>query len=179
VKHDLAKDRPSRELLEKLIDERGVESVMSTKSPTYKARVLDASKLTKKQAIDLMLEEPNLIRRPLVLGKGKPILGYQPAEYDRFSKMIPPAGMAIAAITVMLWILWSDTLRAKKPSPILYAMRVALYLIVAGVLILNLYRYPWLFLGATKVLTIVAAVIGILGAGYFAMRLVRRPHLRK
>jgi arsenate reductase len=86
VKHDLAKDRPSRELLEKLIDERGVESVISTKSPTYKARGLDASKLTKKQAIDLMLEEPNLIRRPLVLGKGKPILGYQPAEYDRFSK---------------------------------------------------------------------------------------------
>jgi len=54
-------------------------------------------------------------------------------------------------------------------------MRIALYLIVAGVLILNMVRYPWLFLGATKVLTIVAAVIGILGAGYFAMRLVRRP----
>jgi len=88
--------------------------------------------------------------------------------------MIPPAGMAIAAITVMLWILWSDTLRARKPTPILYAMRVALYLIVAGVLILNMFRYPWLFLGPTKVLTIVAAVIGILGGGYFAMRLVRR-----
>ena len=42
--------------------------------------------MTKRQAIDLMMEEPNLIRRPLVLGKGKPILGYQPAEYDRFSK---------------------------------------------------------------------------------------------
>lgn len=88
--------------------------------------------------------------------------------------MIPPAGMAIAAITVMLWILWSDTLRAKKPSPILYAMRVALYLIVAGVLILNMFRYPWLFRGATKVLTIAAAVIGVAGAGYFAVRLVRR-----
>lgn len=88
--------------------------------------------------------------------------------------MIPPAGMAIAAITVMLWILWSDTLRARKPSPILYAMRVALYLIVAGVLILNMFRYPWLFLGATKVLTIIAAAIGILGAVYFASRLVRR-----
>jgi hypothetical protein len=89
--------------------------------------------------------------------------------------MIPPAGMAIAAITVMLWILWSDTVRArKKPTPILYAMRVALYLIVAGVLILNMARYPWLFLGATKILALVAAVIGILGAAYFAMRLVRR-----
>lgn len=92
--------------------------------------------------------------------------------------MIPPAGMAIAAITVMLWILWSDTLRAKKPSPILYAMRIALYLIVAGVLILNMVRYPWLFLGTTKVLAIVAAVIGVLGAGYFAVRLVRRGQSR-
>lgn len=92
--------------------------------------------------------------------------------------MIPPAGVAIAAITVMLWILWSDTLRAKKPSPILYAMRVALYLIVAGVLILNMVRYPWMFLGATKVLTIIAAVIGVLGGGYFAVRLVRRGNLR-
>ena len=88
--------------------------------------------------------------------------------------MIPPAGMAIASITVMLWILWSDTLRARKPYPVLYAMRVALYLIVAGVLILNMYRYPWLFLGATKVLALVAVVIGILGAAYFAVRLVRR-----
>jgi len=88
--------------------------------------------------------------------------------------MIPPAGMAIASITVMLWILWSDTLRARKPSPVLYAMRVALYLIVAGVLILNMYRYPWLFLGATKVLALVAVVIGILGAAYFAVPLVRR-----
>jgi FlaA1/EpsC-like NDP-sugar epimerase len=87
--------------------------------------------------------------------------------------MIPPAGMAIASITVMLWILWSDTVRARKPAPILYAMRIALYLIVAGVLILNMYRYPWLFLGATKVLALIAAVIGVLGAAYFAVRLVR------
>ena len=88
--------------------------------------------------------------------------------------MISPAGMAIAAITLMLWILWSDTLRARKPTPILHAARIALYLIVAGVLILNMVRYPWLFLGTTKVITIVAAVIGVLGAGYFATRLVRR-----
>lgn len=92
--------------------------------------------------------------------------------------MISPAGMAIAAITVMLWILWSDALRARKPSPILYAVRVAVYLIVAGVLLLNMFRYPWLFLGPTKVLTVSAAVIGILGAGYFAFRLVRKGDFR-
>lgn len=40
------------------------------------------TKLTKAKAIDLMLEEPNLMRRPLVLSKGKAIFGYAPQEYD-------------------------------------------------------------------------------------------------
>lgn len=88
--------------------------------------------------------------------------------------MIPPAGMAIAAITVMLWILWSDTLRARRPSQILYTMRIGLYLVVSGVMILNLVRYPYLFHGTTRVLAIVAAAIGVIGAAYFARRLVRR-----
>jgi hypothetical protein len=87
--------------------------------------------------------------------------------------MIPPAGMAIAAITVMLWILWSDTLRGRR-TPVLYAVRVALYLIVSGVLVVNMVRYPRLFDGTTRVLTIVAAAIGLLGAAYFGRRLVRR-----
>ena len=51
--------------------------------------------------------------------------------------MMNPAVMVIAAITVMLWILWSDTVRARRPSPILYAMRIALYLIVSGILVLK------------------------------------------
>ena len=29
---------------------------------------------------------------------------------------IPPAGMAIAALTVMLWILWSDSVRSRRSS---------------------------------------------------------------
>jgi arsenate reductase-like glutaredoxin family protein len=33
--------------------------------------------------IDLIEEEPNLIRRPVVLVKGKPVFGYAPDEYDR------------------------------------------------------------------------------------------------
>ncbi|HVS32147.1 MAG TPA: hypothetical protein VMS98_11905 [Thermoanaerobaculia bacterium] len=82
--------------------------------------------------------------------------------------------MAIAAITVMLWILWSDTLRARKPSPLLYAVRIALYLIISGILILNMVRYPVLFGGSTRILVILAVAIGLLGAGYFGRRLVRR-----
>ena len=88
--------------------------------------------------------------------------------------MIPPAGFAIATITVMLWIMWSDTLRARKPSPILYTVRIALFLIVSGVLIHNLIRFPDVFNGSARALTIVAVIVGLVGAGYFARRLTAR-----
>jgi len=88
--------------------------------------------------------------------------------------MMNPATMALAAMTVMLWILWSDTIRARRPSPILYAMRVALYLIVSGILILNLVRYPTLYGSAARAMTIVTVAVGVFGAGYFARRLVLR-----
>ena len=88
--------------------------------------------------------------------------------------MMSPAGMAIAAITVMLWILWSDTIRSRRPSQVLYTLRIALYLIVSGIFILNMVRYPALFAGFARVLAIAAAAIGVVGAFYFGRRLVRR-----
>ena len=59
-----------------------VPSLFSTRSPAYKARNLGARTLTKSEAIDLMLEDPNLMRRPLVLKGKKAILGYAPQEYE-------------------------------------------------------------------------------------------------
>jgi len=88
--------------------------------------------------------------------------------------MIPPAGMAIAALTVMLWILWSDTLRSRRPTPLLYGLRVLLYLTMAVVLVTNRYRFPWLFSTSSTVLVAVAAMVGLFGAFYFGRRLVRR-----
>jgi hypothetical protein len=88
--------------------------------------------------------------------------------------MMSPAGMALAAITVMLWLLWSDSLRARKPTPILYAVRIALFLITSGVLLLNIIRYPDVFAGSARVLAVLAVLVGIIGAAYFARRLVKR-----
>jgi len=88
--------------------------------------------------------------------------------------MMTPAGMAIAALTVMLWILWSDTLRARRPSAILYTIRIGLYLVVSGILILNMVRYPHYFAGSVRVLVLITVAVGLLGAGYFARRLVLR-----
>lgn len=56
--------------------------MISTRSPAFKARGLDAKKLSKSEAVRLMLEDVNLIRRPLVLKGKKAVFGYAPAEYD-------------------------------------------------------------------------------------------------
>lgn len=85
--------------------------------------------------------------------------------------IMSPSGMALTAITVMLWLLWSDSVRAHKPTPVLYAIRIALFLIVSGVLVLNLVRYPDLFPGTARVVALVAVVIGIVGAVYFSRKL--------
>ncbi len=46
--------------------------VVSTKSPAYKKLGLDASKLSEDQLLALMVQEPRLLRRPLIVMDGKP-----------------------------------------------------------------------------------------------------------
>lgn len=82
--------------------------------------------------------------------------------------------MALAALTVMLWILWSDTIRRRPSSPVLYAVRIALFLIVSGILILNMLRYPYLFSSGARAIAVLAIATGFFGAAYFASKLVRR-----
>ena len=82
--------------------------------------------------------------------------------------------MAIAALTVMLWILWSDTVRRRRPAPVLYAVRIALYLTCASLLVMNRLRYPGLFSTSASVLIALTVLVGLGGAFYFGWRLVRR-----
>ena len=82
VKHDLAKEPPSRALLEKLVDADRVEDFLNKRSPAYKERNLAARHLSKAQAIELMLEEPNLIRRPIIISGSRSVFGFQRDIYD-------------------------------------------------------------------------------------------------
>ena len=85
-KHDLVKEPPSRELLERLVDESRLDDFLNKRSPAYKDRHLGGRKLTKKQAIDLMLEDPNLIRRPIVVRDPKhAVFGYDAEAYDKLT----------------------------------------------------------------------------------------------
>jgi len=88
--------------------------------------------------------------------------------------MLTPSSMAIACLTVMLWLIWSDTARAHRPAPILYAIRVALFIIVSGVMVVNLVRYPHHFASGARPLAFAVVALGLFGAYYFARKLARR-----
>ena len=88
--------------------------------------------------------------------------------------MMTPSAMAIACITVMLWLIWSDTTRAHRPAPVLYAIRVALFIIVSGVMVVNMVRYPEHFASGARLLAVVVIAVGVFGAYYFARKLARR-----
>ncbi len=82
-KRDMAKDAPARDLLARLIDDDHPEEFLNQRSPAYKERNLGGRTLTKAQVIELMMEDPNLIRRPVVVrGPKRAIFGFDQAEYD-------------------------------------------------------------------------------------------------
>ena len=53
---------------------------MSTRSPVFKQRPLPRSK---KEAIDLMMEQPNLIRRPILVQGSKVVFGFDKDAYPK------------------------------------------------------------------------------------------------
>jgi arsenate reductase-like glutaredoxin family protein len=75
---DINKAPPNREFLEKHIDAERFLDFVSTRSPVFKQRPLPKSK---KEAIALMLENPNLIRRPIVIKGSKVIFGFDKEQY--------------------------------------------------------------------------------------------------
>jgi arsenate reductase len=77
---DINKEPPSREFLEKHIEADHFLDYVSTRSPVWKERPLPKSK---KEAIDLMVENPNLIRRPIVIKGSKVIFGFDKDAYER------------------------------------------------------------------------------------------------
>jgi arsenate reductase-like glutaredoxin family protein len=53
---------------------------VSKRSPVFKRRPLPKSK---KEAIDLMLEQPNLIRRPVLVKGGRVTFGFDKQAYSK------------------------------------------------------------------------------------------------
>ena len=66
LERDFFINRFTREELVDLFENHSVFDFLSTKSPSFKKFQIDLEKLSVEGAIDLMLDEPRLIRRPLL-----------------------------------------------------------------------------------------------------------------
>ena len=77
---DINKTPPSREFLERHIDESRFLDFVSTRSPVFKERPLPTSKA---DAIDLMEEQPNLIKRPILINGPDVTFGFDKAAYEK------------------------------------------------------------------------------------------------
>ncbi len=77
---DINKEPPTRAFLEKHIDAGRFLDFVSTRSPVFKERPLPTSK---KEAIALMMENPNLIRRPIVIKGSTVIFGFDKEQYGK------------------------------------------------------------------------------------------------
>jgi arsenate reductase-like glutaredoxin family protein len=80
---DINKEPPSREFLERQVPNDSFAEFLSRRSPVFKERPLPASK---REAIDLMLEQPNLIKRPILVRGSKAIFGFDKDQYTAFVK---------------------------------------------------------------------------------------------
>jgi arsenate reductase-like glutaredoxin family protein len=80
TERDINKDPPDRAFLERHVDETRFLDFVSTRSPVFKQRPLPRSK---REASDLMLSQPNLIRRPVLVRGSRAIFGFDKEEYSK------------------------------------------------------------------------------------------------
>jgi arsenate reductase/regulatory protein spx len=81
-KREFFKDRFTPDELRSLLNTVGLKpsDVLSTRSRVYKERNLAEADLTEDQILDLMVEEPTLLRRPIVVNGDRVIVGYNEAK---------------------------------------------------------------------------------------------------
>jgi arsenate reductase-like glutaredoxin family protein len=77
---DINKEPPARDFLERHVEAERFLDFVSTRSPVFKERPLPKSK---KEAIDLMIKNPNLIRRPILVKGSKVVFGFNKEQYAR------------------------------------------------------------------------------------------------
>ena len=76
---DINKNPPDRAFLERHVDEEHFLDFVSKRSPVFKTRPLPKSK---KEAIDLMLAQPNLIKRPVLVRGTQAVFGFDKERYQ-------------------------------------------------------------------------------------------------
>jgi arsenate reductase-like glutaredoxin family protein len=60
--------------------------VLSTKSPSFRDMGLDVDTLSDEEILELIVQEPRLMKRPLIVMDGKPLMYKSPEQLVRWTK---------------------------------------------------------------------------------------------
>jgi Spx/MgsR family transcriptional regulator len=82
----LDKQKLSKAELDELIGERDHTQFLSSRNELYRTRKMKDHPPTRAEAIRLMAEEPNLIRRPVAMRGKRIVLGYDEEAYKELVK---------------------------------------------------------------------------------------------
>jgi arsenate reductase len=80
---DLDKQRLSSSEIEELIGDRDYIPFLNPRNDLYRKLNMREKPPSRRKAIDLMAENPNLIRRPVVRSGKRILTGFDPAEYEK------------------------------------------------------------------------------------------------
>ena len=80
---DLGKERLTEKELDELIGDRDYIEFLNTRNDLYRKRKMKEKPPTRAEAIKLMAQEPNLIRRPIVVKGSHIVLGLDEEAYGK------------------------------------------------------------------------------------------------
>ena len=82
--HDYKKQGIERARLADWVRQAGWETLLNRSGTTFrKLPDADRQNLDATRAIELMLAQPSMIKRPVLEAKGRLLVGFKPAEYER------------------------------------------------------------------------------------------------
>jgi Spx/MgsR family transcriptional regulator len=79
---DIGKDRLRAEEIENLIGNRDYRTFLNTRNEIYRLKKMKENPPSRAEAIKMIAEEPNLIRRPIIIAGNKIVLGFDPENID-------------------------------------------------------------------------------------------------
>jgi Spx/MgsR family transcriptional regulator len=70
----------SEKELREIIGDDAIEKFLNTRTPLYRERNMKQKPPSKEEAIKLMLRDPNLLKRPVIIKGKKKVTGFNEAE---------------------------------------------------------------------------------------------------
>jgi arsenate reductase-like glutaredoxin family protein len=79
---DIGKDRLRADEIENLIGNRDYRTFLNTRNEIYRQKNMKENPPSRQEAIRMIAEEPNLIRRPIIISRNKILLGFEQESID-------------------------------------------------------------------------------------------------